>query len=359
MRFVRHQSAQSSPARRLQPAARALSLLGVAAAALAVSAGPMCAQQTVTIDRDDTTVLAEPGGVRLGLLAAGTTLRATGSRDGSTQIMLDGWIWAASLRPDRRGGHTLAVDKAPSERFRASANGPILGVLVSGALLDEVERDGGWVHVRRSAWVASRALRGAPAAPPGGVAGGAPARGARPAAAGADSVAAPADARLAIVRQRVGLRPAPDSAPSGTLEAETPVRIAERAGEWVRVEAEGWVRASDLRPAAGTALSNVTAAEIRSDPERYQGQLLRWTIEFIALQTADDLRPDFTAGERYILARGPAPEYAFVYVVVPPEKVAAVERLAPLSTVTVLARVRNARSTYLANPILDLVDIVP
>lgn len=359
MRFVRHQSAQSSPARRPQPAARALSLLGVAAAVLAVSAGRVRAQQTVTIDRDDTPVLAAPGGLRLGRLAGGTTFRATGSRDGSTQITVDGWMWAASLRPDRRDGHTLAVDQAPSERLRAGANGPIVGVLVRGALLDEVEREGGWVHVRRAVWVASSALRGPPPATPGGAEGGAPARAARPAAGGADSVTAPADARLAIVRQRVQLRPDPDSAPTGTLDPETPVRIVARAGEWARVQAEGWVRASELRPAGGAALGNVTAAEIRGDPERYQGQLLRWTIEFIALRTADDLRPDFAAGERYILARGPAPEYAFAYVVVPAAKLAAVERLAPLSSVTILARVRNARSTYLANPILELVDIVP
>jgi len=103
----------------------------------------------------------------------------------------------------------------------------------------------------------------------------------------------------------------------------------------------------------------VTAAQLRDDPDGYRGQLLRWTIQFIALETADDLRPDFTPGERYILARGPAPEYAFAYVVVPPDKVAEASRLAPLSSVTILARVRSGRSAYLANPILELVGVVP
>ena len=138
-----------------------------------------------------------------------------------------------------------------------------------------------------------------------------------------------------------------------------PVRITARVGEWVRVETQGWVRERDLRPAGNGALDNVTAAELRTNPERFQGRLIRWTIQFIALQTADDLRPDFTSGERYILARGPAPEYAFAYVVVPAGKVAEVVRITPLASVTIIARVRSGRSTYLANPILELVDIAP
>jgi hypothetical protein len=167
------------------------------------------------------------------------------------------------------------------------------------------------------------------------------------------------DPRLAVVRRRVELRRAPDAPPAGTLEAEMPVRITARAGGWVRVETQGWVRESELRPAGGAALNNVTAAELRTDPDRFKGRLLRWTIQFIALQTADELRPDFTPGEQYILARGPAPEYAFAYIVVPADKAAVVAQIAPLASVTIIAKVRTGRSTYLANPILELLDIVP
>jgi len=175
----------------------------------------------------------------------------------------------------------------------------------------------------------------------------------------ADTGAVAPDARLAVVRQRVDMRRAPDAPATGTLEAQTPVRITTRAGGWVRVQAEGWVRESELQAVGGAALGDVTAAELRADPDRFKGQLLRWTIQFIALQTADDLRPDFTPGERYILARGPAPEYAFAYVVVPPAKAAELARVAPLSSLTILARVRTGSSAYLANPVLELVDIVP
>ena len=88
--------------------------------------------------------------------------------------------------------------------------------------------------------------------------------------------------------------------------------------------------------------------------------MLRWTIQFIApARPPTSCVPTSPPGQRYILARGPAPEYAFVYVIVPPEKVAEIAGLQPLDSVTVMARVRSGRSAYLANPILELVDVVP
>jgi hypothetical protein len=135
------------------------------------------------------------------------------------------------------------------------------------------------------------------------------------------------------------------------------VRITARAGAWVRIEAQAWVRESEIRPSDASILSGLSAAELRGAPNEYRGKLLRWTIQFLSLQTADELRPDFTPGQKYILARGPAPEYAFVYIIVPPERLADVQRLEPLSSVQVVARVVNGRSQYLANPILELVEL--
>jgi hypothetical protein len=83
---------------------------------------------------------------------------------------------------------------------------------------------------------------------------------------------------------------------------------------------------------------------------------LRWTLQYIALQTADELRRDMPPGQRYMLARGPMPEMGFVYVLVSPDQARALEALSPLAYVTVVGRVRTARSQYLGNPILDLVD---
>jgi len=322
----------------------------------------------VTIQRDDEAFVSEPGGVRLGRLAAGASFRASGARGGFTQVTVEGWIWSASVRAERRDGHSLAVSAAREENLRSAPNGTVVARLVPGALLDEATRRGGWVQVRRTGWVASRSLAGAaqagaPAAatgrPPPAAAVQAPPAAAAPAADTTPPEVENVDPRLSVVRRRVELRRAPGAPAAGTLEAEMPVRVTARAGEWVRIEAQGWVRESEVRPAGSSALNSVTAAELRSDPERFRGRLLRWTIQFIAFQTADDLRPDFTPGERYILARGPAPEYAFAYVVVPPDKVAQVTRIEPLASVSIVARVRAGRSTFLGNPILELVDISP
>jgi len=341
MTFVRNRRPQSTPASRPQPAARArfsFLVLGLFAAAFVA---PARAQQAATVRRDGEPVLDDPGGKQLGRLAAGVALPTQGSRAGSTEVTLDGWIIRSSLRPSTEGGHDLMVSR--DENLRAVPNGRLVARLVKGALLDRVEQRGGWIHVHRSGWVATSALAGADGT------------GAPPAVASDTGV----DASRAVLRRQVRLYRAPDAPATGVLEAGAPIRITARAGGWVRVEAEGWVRESDVAPAGDQAASGVTAADLRSSPDEWRGKVLRWTIQFIALETADELRPDFTPGQQYILARGPAPEYAFVYVIVPPDKLAEIARLQPLDSVTVLARVKSGRSAYLANPILELVDVVP
>ena len=343
MTFVPNRRPQSTPAWRPQPAARALlflALLGLLGCPFAASAR---AQQTATVRRDGESVTSDPGGRPLGRLAAGVALQVQGSRGANTQVMLDGWIIRSSVRPTTQDGHDLQVSR--DENLRVVPNGRLVARLVKGALLDRVEQRGGWIHVKRAGWVAAGALEGAAAAAAAAV----------PPAPGDTGV----DARRAVLRRQARIYRGPDAPATGVLEAGTPVRITARAGGWTRIEAAGWVRDGDVEQAAGQAVSGVTAADLRSSPDEWVGKVLRWTIQFIALQTADELRPDFTPGQRYILARGPAPEYAFVYVIVPPDKLAEVARLQPLDSVTILARVKSGRSAYLANPILELVDVVP
>jgi hypothetical protein len=100
----------------------------------------------------------------------------------------------------------------------------------------------------------------------------------------------------------------------------------------------------------------VSAAEVRSGGRAFEGKALEWTVQYIALQTADELRRDMPAGQRYMLARGPLPEAGFVYLLLSTEQVRAIEALPPLSYLTVVGRVRTARSQYLGNPILTLED---
>jgi len=344
MTFVRNCRPQSIAARRPQPAARILFSLAVLVALL--GAPPASAQQAATVRRDGEPLLGAPGGTQIGRLAAGVPLVRQAASAGAVQVTVDGWIARAAVAAVNRDGHNLQTTR--EENVRAVPNGRLLARLVKGALLDSVDARAGWLHVRRTGWVAARGLGGG-----------------APAAAGA---APPADSAAAAAadsgNDAVLLREAPvyrntGGAPAGTLEAGVPVRVTARAGDWVRVQTSAWVKASDLKASAGQSVSGVTAAELRSAPEEWKGKTLRWTIQFLALQTADELRPDFTPGQRYILARGPAPEYAFVYVTVPPELVDRVARLQPLDSVTVVARVKSGRSTYLANPILELVSLAP
>ncbi len=368
MTFVRYRMAQSTAVRRPLPAARALLSLALIGVLSWPQATVAAAQQPATVQRDNETFLSEPGGTRLGRIYTGAPVAVGSVRSGNTQVTLDGWVFARSVQPADRDGHTLSIAQGPEENLRQAPNGRVLARLVLGCLLDEVERRGEWVHVRRAGWIASVALGGAAvaAAPPRGAPAAAPAPAAPTRAARATAqapVAAPptpqeaVDPRRAVARRRLQLFRAPDAAPAGVLEAGVPVRITARAGAWVRVEAQGWVRENEIRMADSSILTGVSAAELRAQPDEFRGKLLRWTIQFIALQTADELRPDFTPGQRYILARGPAPEYAFVYLVVPAGKMDEVSRLEPLARVDVVARVLNGRSAYLANPILELVDI--
>src|SRR2546430_2713511 len=132
-------------------------------------------------------------------------------------------------------------------------------------------------------------------------------------------------------------------------------------GDWLAVTLEGWIFATSVGPTprAGfdLAVTRTPEEELRAEPQRYVGQVLRWTLQFIAVQKADELRPDIPNGATYLLARGPLPERGFVYVVVPDAKRALLDALTPLATVQVTARVRAGRTRFLGNPVLDLMSL--
>ncbi len=294
----------------------------------------------------------EPSG-RAALLAtvnAGVRMRGDSSRGQWVAVTLEGWIWARSTEASDSQGYDLRVAAASGENLRAAPNGSIVARLASGALLEEVQRQPGWIRVRRSAWMWGNSL--------GRVGAGA---GAQPATA-ASQPAPPVDSDAvgldwAVTAGEAEMHRTPDGAPSGSLGADASVRIIARSGEWVRVQAEGWIRESDLRPSSPGVLVGVSGAEVRSQPQEFEGRLVQWTLEYIAIQRADELRREIPEGQRYMLARGPLPEAGFVYVVLDSEQLIAVERLEPLTELVIIGRVRTARSQYLGNPVLDLVDM--
>ncbi len=282
----------------------------------------------------------------LARVSRGTQLIVRDERSNWMQVTLEGWIWSQSVRPDTRGGFDLRVSAANGENLRARPNGPVLAQLLNGFLMEELARQGDWIRVRRLGWMWKRSLEPvatAAASPRGGTA--AP----RPSGATLDR---------ARVAGETGLLRTADGDSVGHIRPGASVRVVSRSGEWVRVQVDGWVRATELDTGGGDVLAGVTGTEVRSRPQDFEGQLLQWTLQYIAVPASDELRREIPAGSRYLLARGPVPERGFVYVILPDDRVAEVEALEPLVEITIIGRVRTGRSHYLGNPVLELVDLM-
>ena len=313
------------------------------------------------VSADNAWFYQDVAGRRIARLARGAVLAGGATRNDWMQVTLEGWIFATSVGRSDRPDFDLLVTRAPSENLRAAPAGPLVAELAQGFGLKRSPPDsaGRWLHVTRDGWVQRSALapladviatRTAGTSDDDSTQGG-PTPGQRAGAAGrVDST------RAQPVRMTMLYR-APDGPEAGTLAADTPLRVLSRNGEWTRVQFEGWVKGTELQAAPAGVLIGVTAAELRAEPQRYAGQVVRWNLEFIAIQKADDLRPDIPAGASYVLARGPLPERGFVYVIVPDVRLPAFRALTPLVTMQITARVRNGRSRYLGNPVVDLISL--
>jgi len=283
----------------------------------------------------------------LGRVRAGTDVQVGATRDGWSEVTLEGWIWARSTRAASNRDYDLVVSTTGAENLRAAPSGDVIARLETGTFLDEVSRDEGWIRVRRTAWMWGRSLDA-----PRAAAASAPA--AEPARPPAGATRASLDQRSLAPGARLLATPGGDTL--GVMSEGGTARVVASADGWARVLVEGWVREADLGPADDGALTGVTAAEVRGGGNTYVGRVLRWTVQLIALQTADELRRDLPQGQPYMLARGPLPEAGFVYVVLTPEQQHTLAALDPLVTITMLGRVRTARSQYLGNPVLDLLE---
>jgi hypothetical protein len=98
-------------------------------------------------------------------------------------------------------------------------------------------------------------------------------------------------------------------------------------------------------------------AEVRANPARYIGKEIEWRVQVVAVQNADELRPEIPAGRTYLLTRGPLPEPGFVYIVLPPERVAEFEAIPPLTELVVRGRLRAAATRFLPTPVLELISV--
>ncbi len=274
----------------------------------------------------------------------GTTLSGSARQGDWVAVTLAGWIWSRSVRQSDQPGFDLRVIVGGGENLRETPNGPVLARLSQGTYLTETGVNGNWIQVRREGWIWG-----------GSVEVESETQGASSAAVGSGVPEVALD--HALLAHQTRLARVPEGEVTGTLEAETPVRILARSGEWVRVQTEGWVRESDMKSAAEGVLEGVSGAEVRARPADFDGRLIQWTLQYLATQVADELRSEIPEGQQYILARGPLPEAGFVYVTFPQSRQPEIERLSPLAQIVVIGRVRVARSQYLGNPILELVDM--
>ncbi len=289
----------------------------------------------------------------LATVPRGVSFSGGRTQDGWVAVALEGWVWAESVEPSIGGNHDLRVTARGGENLRSAPNQAVVGRLSFGTLLDRVEREGQWIRVRRDGWMWHESLSAVTDVRRAGPEDAAQAVLARVTPTAADSAVG---LDRAIVDEDAALRSVPEGDTVGALSGGAPVKILARSAGWVRVQHEAWVRESDLRPSSPGVLIGVSAAEVLALPEDYEGKLLQWTVQYVALQEADELRNEIPLGQPYMLARGPLPEAGFVYLVLSPEQRSQVERLPLLANMIVVGRVRTARSRFLNNPILDLID---
>ena len=131
--------------------------------------------------------------------------------------------------------------------------------------------------------------------------------------------------------------------------------VLARQGGWTRVRLEGWIWEPSTLVPDSTSGEDLTLEVLRANPDQFAGRRVEWTVQYVALQTAEAVRTDFYEGEAYFLARPPGDSRGILYVAVPPELLPAVRSLDALDVIDVVARVRTGRSNQMGVPILDLV----
>ena len=329
-------------------------------ALLLLAAGPQTRHavgQTARVTTS-TSFLQTAGGRPLGTVRPGSTVRLSGDTSGGwSEVVLRGWIWTGSVVRTNRNNFDLSVSVAGGENLRdaPSTQGAIQARLLRGFLLERLGESGRWTEVRRTGWIATRFLTTETGDASDTAAQDAPATQGGPTLPEAADAAVPEVERLAVGSATARLFVSPEGDTVAVLRPGVDLAVLSREGAWARVRLNGWVRLADLLPAdSAVQRSEVSAADLRSNPGEYRGKQVRWSVQFVSLEKAEAVRTDFYEGEPFVLARAPDPADGFVYLAVPPELLPAAEELRPLEMIEVLARVRTGRSAIMGAPVLDL-----
>jgi hypothetical protein len=129
----------------------------VIVACLALSA-PAAAQEDTALTTS-ASLHKEPDGVPLVTLPAGAPVEAGRTRGSWNEATVEGWIYTNSTERTRRDGYDLVVTEDAGENLRRTPNGPVVGRVREGTLLERVGQKGNWTRVRRNGWIPKQALR--------------------------------------------------------------------------------------------------------------------------------------------------------------------------------------------------------
>jgi len=279
-----------------------------------VLAAPAAAQEEQALSAP-ANLHKEPEGVPLVSLPAGAPVETGRARGGWNEATVEGWIVTTSTERTGREGFDLVVTPDEGENLRRSPNGPVVGRVREGTLLERVGQKGKWTRVRRNGWIPRKAIGRAEKAERSGRAeprtaakaaadasesapqvqqpAASKARGPATAGGASPSAAPPAPPggleRIQTARE-TPLGAAPEGGTIGALQGGTPARVVARSGDQVKVQVEGWIPADAIAPTDSGALVGVSAAEVHADPGRFVGQTAEWRRRMIALKRGGELR---------------------------------------------------------------------
>ncbi len=316
---------------------------------------------------------ARPGDTELATVAEGAVLDPGQTSGEYAWVTLRGFV-ASSLLGGARDSFPVSVGTSDVRlRGQPSTSAPVIADLREGMAFHVVRRAGGWTEVKRSGWIRRSAFPAVlahrqvtastkPSRPerttpkPRAAAGtSAPPRAASAVAPPARDTTPP-NVEAVTPDSTASLSAAPGLAPVASIKHGALLTPVARDRGWVRVRLEGWMREQDL-VAADSTLAGLSAADLRSNPDGYVGRTVRWSVTALAYQTADPLHRDMRPDEPYLLARGPGKENALLYLTLPAGLVDRAKGLAPMTALTITARVRTGRSSPAGVPILDVITL--
>jgi hypothetical protein len=330
--------------------------------------------------RAGTALRGTPGGDVIGVSSRNVKATVESVQSTFLRITISGFVTPADVRltSDRTRGEVSPANGTTLRAAAAAGSGAVAElrrgtyVFPSQGAAFPSPRGASSFAARRSLWVdASRIVTSPvastrPAPPPASAPVRAPAARQESAAVGAERrveqppavrAAEPEPGPTLETRLPTSLQTGPGGDVLAAVPGGVPLTTLARENGWVRVRLEGWMPDSSLNAAGTRSAGALTAADLRANPEGTKGRLVRWSVESLAFQTADDLRRGLTPGEPYLLARGPGAERAVLYLAIPDSLVARAQALPPLAEITITARVRNGRSQPSGVPVLDLLDL--